>query len=265
MKQLKSNKYKLLMSDVDGTLIKYDYNALPTKKVCDAIEKAQGKIAFCLITGRSYGSIKNILKKLNIKSGYAVINNGANVIDLSTLEMLYDKSIPENTLGKIVDIFNEENIPFYVKETFEEIGILKGIYKDGFPPKKAYMFYTEDNMEIKKVEEVLAKLSKISSISVHKSQHRFPNKFGLNITNNKATKLHGVAIVKELLNIKSEEIIGIGDGYNDFPLLMACGLKVAMGNGVPELKEIADYIAPTVTEDGLAHIIERFVLDGKSS
>ena len=44
------------------------------------------------------------------------------------------------------------------------------------------------------------------------------------------------------------------------PLLMACGLKVAMGNGVPELKEIADYVAPSVDEDGISDVIEKFVL-----
>ena len=41
---------------------------------------------------------------------------------------------------------------------------------------------------------------------------------------------------------------------------MACGLKIAMGNAVPELKAIADFIAPTVEEDGVATVIEKFVL-----
>ena len=63
-----------------------------------------------------------------------------------------------------------------------------------------------------------------------------------------------------MLNIKTDEIIGIGDGYNDFPLLMACGLKVAMGNAVEELKAIADYIAPSVEEDGVVDVINKFVV-----
>ena len=62
------------------------------------------------------------------------------------------------------------------------------------------------------------------------------------------------------VRIEQYEIIGVGDGYNDFPLLMACGLKVAMGNATEDLKEIADYIAPTVDEDGVADVIEKFVL-----
>lgn len=75
-----------------------------------------------------------------------------------------------------------------------------------------------------------------------------------------AIKQHGILEVAEMLGISTHEIIGVGDGYNDFPLLMACGLKVAMGNAVSDLKEIADYIAPTVEEDGVADVIEEFVL-----
>lgn len=62
------------------------------------------------------------------------------------------------------------------------------------------------------------------------------------------------------MGISTSEIIGIGDHYNDFPLLMACGFKVAMGNAVPELKAIADYIAPSVENNGLADVLEKFVL-----
>jgi hydroxymethylpyrimidine pyrophosphatase-like HAD family hydrolase len=63
-----------------------------------------------------------------------------------------------------------------------------------------------------------------------------------------------------MLGVKYEEIIGVGDSYNDYSLLMASGLKVAMGNAVKELKDVADYIAPSVDEDGLAEVIERYII-----
>lgn len=85
-------------------------------------------------------------------------------------------------------------------------------------------------------------------------------KVSLLISHTAATKQHAILKVAEILKIDTHEIIGVGDGYNDFPLLMACGLKIAMGNAVLELKEIADYIAPSVDEDGVAHIIEKFIL-----
>ena len=55
-------------------------------------------------------------------------------------------------------------------------------------------------------------------------------------------------------------MIAIGDGPNDFPMLMAAGFKVAMGNASDDLKAIADYIAPTVEKDGVVDVIEKFIL-----
>lgn len=63
------------------------------------------------------------------------------------------------------------------------------------------------------------------------------------------------------MNLNNSEIIGVGDGYNDLPMLKVCGLKIAMGNAVPELKLIANYIAPNVEKEGVINIIEKFILN----
>lgn len=54
-------------------------------------------------------------------------------------------------------------------------------------------------------------------------------------------------------------MIGIGDGANDIHLFNAVGLKVAMGNAVPSLKEKADIVIGHVTDDGLAQYFEDLV------
>jgi hydroxymethylpyrimidine pyrophosphatase-like HAD family hydrolase len=63
-----------------------------------------------------------------------------------------------------------------------------------------------------------------------------------------------------MLGVRYEEIIGVGDGHNDVPLLEAVGLKVAMGNAPDEVKAIADYVAPKLSEDGVADVIQRYIL-----
>ena len=60
--------------------------------------------------------------------------------------------------------------------------------------------------------------------------------------------------------MKKEEILTIGDQNNDIELLKAGGIKVAMGNGTPELKECADYITDTVENDGFVKAIEKYVI-----
>ena len=62
------------------------------------------------------------------------------------------------------------------------------------------------------------------------------------------------------LGLDTACLIGAGDSYNDLPLLESCGLRIVMGNAPDELKEIADYVAPSVDEDGLAVAIEEFIL-----
>ena len=55
-------------------------------------------------------------------------------------------------------------------------------------------------------------------------------------------------------------MIAAGDSYNDLPMLKACGLRIVMGNAPDALKAIADYVAPSVDDDGLATAIEDFVM-----
>ena len=59
--------------------------------------------------------------------------------------------------------------------------------------------------------------------------------------------------------MKKEEILTIGDQNNDIELLKSGGIKVAMGNGTPELKECADFITDTVQNDGFVKAVEKFI------
>lgn len=54
-------------------------------------------------------------------------------------------------------------------------------------------------------------------------------------------------------------IISDGDGYNDFSLLMACGLKIAMGNPIEDLNAVVDEVVPSVEEDGLVYILKKYL------
>jgi len=60
--------------------------------------------------------------------------------------------------------------------------------------------------------------------------------------------------------ISLDRVMAIGDGSNDVPLLEKAGLAIAMGNGVDELKAIADHVTLSVDESGAAAAIERFIL-----
>ncbi len=71
----------------------------------------------------------------------------------------------------------------------------------------------------------------------------------------------GLARLSELLGIPREEIIALGDGENDIPMLRWAGLGIAMGNAPESVQAAADLIAPSFSEDGAAWVMERFLLE----
>lgn len=249
------------MLDVDGTIIPYDYQALPSQKVVESLNKAQERVTVCLVTGRSFASISNILKKLEMHSGYAVVNNGAHVIDIKTKEVLYESLISPDVTKEIIKIFRGENIPFAIKGSPFEQEYVRSSDQDIPQEISTPMFFTNELFSLEKADELVEKLSSLPNISCHKTHHSDPNKFGIILSHTNATKQTGIFELEKHLGIGREVMIGVGDGYNDFPLLMACGLKVAMGNAAPALKEIADYVAPTVEEDGVADVVEKYILN----
>lgn len=247
-------KYKALMLDFDGTTAVSSLTAKPTTRVKAAILEANKKIHVGIATGRPYPYIKDILKDLAI-SGPCIVNDGAMVINASTKEIYYERSIDISLIPRIIAILKEQAISFSLHDSGRDVK-----YSSRYIPKKPTSIFTIGADEIY-TDAAYQKLIRLPSLHVTKYVSWANGLPGILTTHAEATKQHGIMEVAKALGISTHEIIGVGDGYNDFPLLMACGLKVAMGNAVPELKAIADYIAPTVEEDGVADVIEKFILN----
>jgi hypothetical protein len=78
-------------------------------------------------------------------------------------------------------------------------------------------------------------------------------------------KGHGLAWLANHLRISRSEVLAIGDSDADVPMIEWAGVGVAMGNGSPAAKAAADWVAPTLEEDGAAAAIERFCLESQST
>jgi Cof subfamily protein (haloacid dehalogenase superfamily) len=74
-----------------------------------------------------------------------------------------------------------------------------------------------------------------------------------------ANKGHALRQLRESLGMAREEVIAIGDGANDAPLLQEAGLAIAMANGAAETRAAAQVIAPSNDEDGVAVVLERIL------
>ena len=256
-KSPRAKKYKALMLDVDGTTIINDPEAMPTKKVKETVIKAHDKIKIGLATSRPLWHTMPIIEDLGINF-YCILIGGANIYDPVSKKIIWEKRISTKDVKSIFEITTNLKIDIRDDGTGRhlknETPSLNNYLKQG-PPQ----FWTH-GLEPELTEEFMKRLSKISTIAVVKATSWKKGKTDVIISHALATKQHAIITVAKMFGISTKEIIGVGDSYNDFPLLMACGLKVAMGNANEELKEIADYIAPNVENDGVADVIEKFVL-----
>lgn len=246
-------KYKAIFLDLDGTAVPVG-SSIPSPRVVEAITKAHKKVAVCIATGRPLNISKSVIHKLNITS-LCSIHDATQIYDPVKDKVIDTVSLSHDLADQIMRIFKYYNFP----KIYIEAGVKVSFYNGAAWPEDLSDIAVEDLTE-KVADKLISQLSNISGIAIHKNVSFNKGLFWVSVVSAQATKLHAVVRLTELLGIHAKEIIGVGDSYNDFPLLEASGLKIAMGNAVPELKAIADFVAPSVDEDGVATIIEKFIL-----
>lgn len=261
------SKYKALVVDFDGTLVNHTYIVSPLVK--QKIAELQKKSIFTIATGRGYsGHLVSCIKDLALTSP-VIASGGSLIVDPQTDKIIHAEYVPEASVKGILTIFKEYHIDFFIERDNIfyassplssgalgkdiEYRDLKELKTDKIAKMVVRARYTESLLDpiVKKLQ------TDYSTIHVIKMMHPSTRQIGLDVTSEKATKHLGVLRLAEMLKIKPSEMVGVGDGYNDYPLLTACGLKIAMANAPAELKAIADDICPTVDEDGIAYVIDK--------
>jgi len=247
-------KYKAIFLDLDGTTIINGSKDPPSQKVIDVIHKAHDKIHISIATGRGLWEIDHIIDSLNL-TGPCIILNGVQIYDPIQRKIIKEISLNQTLIPEIKNILEKYKGTIYGFDGTAVSIIDKQIKHD-----KVLSYFITGLSELN-ADNLIDEISHISQVASHKLIPWRDEFYSVEITDVKASKLHGIVEIAKTLGINTHEMIGVGDSYNDFPLLMACGLKIAMGNAVPELKSIADFIAPSVEEDGVATVIEKFILN----
>jgi hypothetical protein len=84
----------------------------------------------------------------------------------------------------------------------------------------------------------------------------------LDLVNQQVSKGAGVAAVAENLEVERDEVLAIGDNFNDLEMLRFAGTGIVMGNADPALRDLPDiHCTASNDDDGVARAIEKFVLD----
>lgn len=262
---------KLVAFDLDGTLVGRDLHVRP--RVKDAIARMlDAGVQGCIVTGRMYQASVPFARDLGFTAP-VVCYQGAAIVDPQSDEVLRSLPLPPETASATIDLARELNIHLQLYRNDEYYCTQRNRFSDLYaslsgvepivvqslhetfaysPATKAVMIDDPDRAAAL-AGEVSEKLA--GRAYVTRSYPEF-----IEMMNPAVDKGEALMFVAERLGVDREDVMAIGDSWNDAPLLKAAGLGVAMGNAPAELHEIAGAVVAGVADDGVAEAIERFVL-----
>lgn len=247
-------KYKAIIFDLDGTVVPSVLEGMPSDAVVKAVHKVNRKLKLSSASARAVQYCRNIWKALSLEDP-CIINGGSQIISPKTEEVVWEQLLPEGTIKEVL-----EKVRGYT-ETVACNGVIFNVNteQEKFPQNTNLI--VAFGVKKEKTESLVNLLSKIPDVAVHVLPSWLSEDFwDVHVIHKLATKKHAVDKLIEILGVKKEEVIGVGDGNNDMPLYEAVGYKVAMGNAVEILKKSADYITETLENDGFAKFIEEEII-----
>jgi Cof subfamily protein (haloacid dehalogenase superfamily) len=269
-------KYRLLVVDVDGTLVDKDGKISPLDAQAISEVQAQG-VQVSLSTGRVINACRHIIEELSL-SGYHIFFDGAVISDPSKNDVIYMKTIDEKTVRRAVEFARSNRIylELYTTEKFyaERTNWSDVVHRNyfGVEPVIEDLDKICECHKIVKAELISHSREEDAQILMFKQEFdgilRFspahspahPNIEFMNIVDPGVSKGAALKYLTEYRGLKKKEVLAIGDGLNDIPLFEAAGTKVAMGNAYDVLKALADDITLDVGSGGVAAAIEKYLL-----
>lgn len=278
-------KYKLVCIDMDGTLLNSKKNVSEANK--NAIKKAHELgVDIVITTGRVYENAVFYSNLIGVKSP-VIASNGAIIKEKDTEEVVYRSSLGIENIKQIISICNKYKVrpnfnthnSFICGSRFVYMLVSRLFLKSmrAADDGKLKMEYIKDNRKlIKKLEQKCDDVIKCEIIhmsskkisALKKELHKLKDievvsssKYNIEITAKFVSKGKAVEALANYYKIRREEIITIGDSENDLSMIEYGGLGVAMGNAMEEIKRRADYITDTNNNDGVAEVINKFILN----
>ena len=269
-------KYKMLVLDVDGTLLNEE--KVISKRTLNALRKVQhAGMRIMLASGRPTYGLLPLAKQLELGlyNGYVLSYNGGQVINASNGEVIFERRINPEQIPYLEKkaVKNDFAIMTYNGDTVvtnqsdnmhvaaeAELNGMKLEVQEFFsamidyPPCKCMLVSDNEEALVELEQHWKRRLNGV--LDVFRSESYF-----LEVVANGVDKGNTLAAVMEMLDIKSEEILAIGDGVADVPMLQLAGTSVAMGNAPDSVKRCADHITLSNNEDGVAVAVEKLLLE----
>lgn len=263
---------RLIAVDLDDTLLTDDLEIAPGAARAIAAAQAKG-VHVVIATGRMFPSAQPIAQQLNLK-GPQIVYNGA-MVKTTAGELLWHRPLPRDLALELLDFAAENDWTVhccYLNDRLYVPAITAAI-----------IYYTEiagvPAQSVSDMRGLVAKSdgpTKLLAIgspeATTERAERLTEHFGdrLMVTISKpsfvemlqpgVSKATALAQVAQQFDVAQDEVLAIGDSFNDLDMLQWAGIGVAVGNGHPEVQKHADHVVESNNNDGVAEAIERFVL-----
>jgi len=266
-------KYKMLVLDLDDTLLRDDYSISSRTK--ELLTEAQNRgVKVVLASGRPTLAMMHYAEELQLGKfdSYMISFNGAVATSLKNNKILFESSLTQSEVHSLYDFSIENKVHIL---TYSDKGIISEtdseyidveIKLTGIPHHKVPCFKTEINSSavkcillehpdyLKQVEKKLK--TERPDLSVSRSKPFF-----LEVMPYGIDKASCIDFLARRLGIEQSEIIAVGNAGNDLTMIKYAGLGVWVDNVTPELRHHADCIVASNNHDGVAEVIERFILN----
>jgi len=266
------NNFKMVCLDIDGTLLTSNHKI--SGKVKDAINIVanEKKISVILVSARMPKGITFLQKELGIEqpiicySGALILDKDNKIlskefIDVFNLEEIY-KLVKDNNIHMSLykdDEWYIEEMDYWANQESEITNIIPKITDynklieswktEGTGPNKILCMANPDKIIFLK-ENI-----KASDLNIYPSKPTY-----LEIMPTNASKTSAINCLQKKFAINKDEIIAMGDNYNDIDMLEYAGLGIAMGNAPDDVKKHADDVTLTNDEDGVAEALKKYVI-----
>ena len=283
--------YKMLVLDLDGTLLNDEKN-IPEENV-QAINKLYEDFGVIpvIATARPLEVAKFIARQGGEAFGKYIISTNGAILWKAKREETVSRSLSKEQITRLVEVCEANGLEYEFMTTKCEVADYKYSYRRTIDPMYDNMgvpFNYQTNMReyilgqvdpiplfaINGTEEELKEAMKdlqtiqglqISDLCTRTTPEKDPEgklkTLGyVDIMREGVTKASAIEMLANDLRIGTKEIIAIGDGGNDIEMLQAVGLKVAMKNAKPSLKEIADIITQVDNNEGRSRKIYKCII-----
>ncbi len=262
---------RLLLSDVDGTLVTSD--KVLTERSLDAVERLRAAgILFAITSSRPPGGLRMYVEPLRLTTPVAAFNGA--FITTPDMVVTDELNIDDEVIQPLVKMVESHGHSVWIYQgekwfvrDLEGAHVQREAEVVQFQPEVVATFddvcsnvskmvIVDDDATTLAAAAAAIRQEYGTLVSATSSQS-----YCIDITNPRATKGSVVTYLSGMYDIPTEAIVTIGDAYNDVLMFERSGLSVAMGNAVDDVKSSATYVTTSNNDEGFANAVDSYVLN----